>query len=104
VYGGIILYGLASDPNPGDSTRTNYSPYFEIKYLGTLNDYSYEVFTGFTPSESTLYQTTGFAFTNIGLSAKRTIPVTDNFALPLKLTLATNPVIKKIYLALLVSL
>ncbi len=104
VFGGIILYGTSTDPDPNDSTSMNYSPYFEIKYLGNLNDNPYEVFAGFTPTESTFYQTNGFSFINVGATAKKSIKITDNFSLPIKLTLSTNPEIKKIYLSLIVSI
>jgi hypothetical protein len=104
VFGGVILYGTSSDPDPSDSTSMNYSTYFEVKYLGTLNNYDYEVFAGFSPTQSTFYQTDGFAFINVGATAKKSIKITDEFSLPLKLTLSTNPEIKKIYLSLLISI
>ncbi|MFZ4547272.1 MAG: hypothetical protein ACOYN4_07555 [Bacteroidales bacterium] len=104
VFGGVILYGTSTDPDPSDSTKMNYSTYFELKYLGTLNDYPYEVFAGFTPTQSTFYQTDGFAFINLGATVKKSINLTDNFSLPLKFTLSLNPEIKKIYLSLLISI
>ena len=104
VFGGVIIYGASSDPDPSDSTSMNYSTYFELKYLGALNEYSYEVFAGFTPVQSTFYLTDGFAFVNVGATVKKSIKLTDDFSLPLKLTLSTNPEIKKIYLSLLISI
>ena len=104
VFGGVILYGTSTDPNPSDSTKMNYSTYFELKYLGTLNDYPYEVFAGFTPTQSTFYLTNGFAFINLGATVKKSIKLTEDFSLPMKLTLSLNPEIKKIYLSLLISI
>ncbi len=104
VYGGIILYGTAIDPKVGDVTQLNNSTYFEINYLGKFKDYSYNVFAGFTPSESILYNTKEFSVFNLGVSAKKAIKVTDDFSLPIKLTLATNPVNEKIYMAAVISL
>ena len=104
VYGGVFLYGTPIDHKVNDTSAMNYSTYFEINYLGKLNDYSYNVFLGFTPTESYLYGTEGFSVFNVGLSAKKAIKVTDGFSLPVKLTLATNPVSRKIFMALLISL
>lgn len=104
IYGGVMLYGVAVDPVNGDSTRVNHSPYFEVKYLGNLRDYSYNLFVGLTPFRSTLYMTEGFGVINLGVSAQKTVKVTENFSIPMRLTLATNPVIEKIYLTFIISL
>ncbi len=104
VYGGIILYGVAVDPDPNDSTRVNHSPYIEVKYLGKAKDYSYNVFVGLTPFQSTLYDTDGFGIINLGVGAQKTVKVTENFSVPMKLTIATNPVIGKIYVNFIISL
>jgi len=104
VYGGVIIYGSAVDPDPGDSTRVNNSPYFEVKYLGNAGDYSYNVFLGLTPFHSTLYETDGFGVINLGVTAQKTVKVTEAFSLPMKLTLATNPVTEKIFLTFVISL
>jgi hypothetical protein len=103
-YAGVILYGTAIDPKTGDSTIVNHSPYFEAKYLGSLGDYSYNFFIGLTPVQSTLYMTDGFGVINLGASAQKTVKVTENFSIPMKLTLATNPVLEKIYLTFIISL
>lgn len=104
IYGGIILYGVAIDQDPRNTEKVNHSPYFEVKYLGNINDYSYNVFLGFTPVKSSLYQTNGFAVFNAGIGAQKTVKVTENFSFPLKLSLSTNPALEKIYLTLLISL
>ncbi len=104
VYGGIMLYGVASDPDPNDSIRVNHSPYLEVKYLGNVKDYSYNVFVGLTPFQSTLYNTDGFGVINLGVSAQKTVKVTETFSVPMKLTIATNPVIGKIYVNFIISL
>jgi len=104
VSGGVLLYGLAWDHKVNDTTAFNYSTYFEINYLGSLGEYSYNVFAGFCPTESYFYATDGFSFINVGLSAKKEIKVTEDFLLPAKITLATNPESKRVYVALLLSL
>lgn len=103
VSGGVLLYGLGWDYKVSDSTAFNYSSYFEVNYLGQLEDISYNVFAGFTPTESVFYQTDGFSFINIGVSAKKEIKVTDSFSIPAKLTVATNPESKGFYVAMLLS-
>jgi hypothetical protein len=104
VSGGVILYGTPIDPKPTDTASINHSTYFEINYLGNIKDYSYTAFLGFTPTSSTFYGTEKFSVFNVGLSATKALKVTDDFSVPIKLTLATNPLSKKIYMALLLSL
>lgn len=104
VYGGIIVYGTSIDPKVSDATAINHSTYFEINYLGTFKDYSYNVFAGFTPTESVLYHTNEFSVFNLGLSAKKPIKVSNDFSIPIKLTLATNPVTKNMLTSLVISL
>lgn len=104
VFGGVILYGVPIDHQVDDTTASNYSSYFEINYLGRLKDYSYNVFMGFTPTASNLYETEKFSFINLGLSAKKAIKITSEFEIPIKLTLATNPTSKKIFMTLLISI
>lgn len=104
VYGGVILYGVPIDHQPDDTTASNYSSYFEVNFLGKLNDYSYNVFAGFTPTASNLYETEKFSFINLGLSAKKAIKITSEFEIPIKLILATNPTSKKIFMSLIISI
>jgi hypothetical protein len=104
VYGGIILYGIPCDQKVNDSTAINHSSYFEISYLGKFKDYSYTVFAGCTPTESVLYGTKKISIFNLGLTAKKAVKVTTDFSIPIKLTLATNPLSKKIFMAVLISL
>jgi hypothetical protein len=104
VYGGVILYGTPCDPKVNDSTAINHSTYFEVSYLGKINDYSYTIFAGCTPTESFLYGTKKFSIFNAGLTAKKTVKVTTDFSFPVKLTLATNPISKKVFVAAIISL
>lgn len=104
LYGGIMLYGVACDQKVNDSTAINHSMYFEINYLGKFKDYSYTVFAGCTPTGSVLYGTKKFSVFNVGLTAKKTVKVTTDFSIPVKITLATNPVSEKIFVAAAISL
>lgn len=104
VYGGIILYGAAIDPQVSDFSKVNKSTYFEINYLGNAKSLNYNIFAGFTPTQSVLYASSKFSFINVGASLKKSIQFTDKFELPLKLTIASNPTSKKLFLALVASL
>jgi hypothetical protein len=99
VYGGMIVYGTAIDPKVSDAVKLNKSAYFEVNYLGSVKDVNYTIFAGLTPTESVLYGTSQFSFINVGLSLKKAIKITDQFSLPLKLTLAANPESNKFYMA-----
>lgn len=103
AMGGVLLYGLAWDQKVNDSTSLNYSSYFEFGYLGQLKDYSYNVFAGFTPTESYFYGTRDFSFINVGINISKEIKVTESFAIPATLTLSTNPDSKKVFMAFMVS-
>jgi len=103
VYGGMIVYGVAIDPKVSDLTKVNKSTYFEINYLGKANDLTYNIFAGFTPSQSELYATTEFSFINVGFSVKKAVKITDQFSVPLKLTVAANPNANKLFLAMIAS-
>ncbi len=104
LYGGFIVYGTAIDPKVSDALKLNKSAYFEVNYLGSVKDVNYNIFAGLTPSESVLYGTSQFSLINVGLSLKKAIKITEQFSLPLKLTLAVNPESKKFYMAAVVSL
>jgi len=104
VYGGMIVYGTAIDPKVSDAVKLNKSAYFEVNYLGSVKDVNYTIFAGLTPTESLLYGTSQFSFINVGLSLKKAIKITEQFSLPLKLTLAANPESNKFYMAAIVSL
>lgn len=104
VYGGLIVYGTAIDPKVSDALKLNKSAYFEVNYLGSVKDVNYNIFAGLTPAESVLYGTSQFSLINVGLSLKKAIKITEQFSLPLKLTLAANPESNKFYMAALVSL
>jgi len=104
VYGGMIVYGTAIDPKVSDAVKLNKSAYFEVNYLGSVKDVNYTIFAGLTPTESVLYGTSQFSFINVGLSLKKAIKITEQFSLPLKLTLAANPESNKFYMAAIVSL
>ena len=104
VYSGVILYGTASDPKVSDANQLNRSVYFELNYFGNINKLSYNVFAGLTPSSSVLYGTSKFSVFNLGVNVKKELQITETFSLPLKLTVATNTVTRKLHIAAAISL
>jgi hypothetical protein len=104
LFGGLLLYGAPVDPSAGDTTKVNHSMYVEANYNGTFKDVSYHVFVGLTPTESPFYQTQGFGICNVGVSAQKSLPVSNSFSLPVKLTLSANPTLKQVFMAFVVSL
>jgi hypothetical protein len=104
VYAGIILYGTAIDPETDNPNKLNRSVYLECNYWGQIKDVSCNIFAGLTPGSSALYQTNGFSLFNIGVSAKKSVKITDSFSVPVKLTLATHTANKKLLLAVAISL
>ena len=103
-FAGMMMYGTHIDHKVSDTSMFNRSLYFEINYLGQAKEFSYNIFAGITPTSSVLYGTKGFSAINLGVSAKKSIKITDSFSLPIKLTLAGNPVSKKLHIALTLSL
>jgi hypothetical protein len=104
VYSGVILYGTALDPKVSNANELNRSVYFELNYYGNINKLSYNLFAGLTPSASVLYSTNGFSIFNLGVSVKKELQLTETFSLPVKLTLATNTVTRKMHVAASISL
>jgi hypothetical protein len=104
LYAGMIMYGTSVDISPRDSTKVNHSVYLETKYTGNINDYSYNVFIGASLQKSLLYQTKGFYLLNVGVSGQKTLKVSDNFQIPVKLTLSSNPSLEKIFLMLQITI
>jgi hypothetical protein len=104
LYGGILLYGAPVDPKSGDSTQVNHSMYVEANYNGTIQDITYHLFLGLTPSESIFYQAKGFGVCNVGVTAQKSVPITKDYSLPVKLTLSTNPMQKQVFMAFILSI
>lgn len=73
-----------------------YSTYFELSYPFSKGGYDFNTYMGGTPSEG-LYGTKG-GIVNVGLSATKTIRVTDTFEIPVSLQIAANPLANKLFL------
>ncbi|MBU0763316.1 MAG: hypothetical protein KJ607_00610 [Bacteroidetes bacterium] len=84
---GVYVYG--ADKLPGDSTKNNYSTYFELKYSGSLNEMKYDLFLGGTDKNGSFGN--GAGIINAGITVYKEIVITEKYSLPLQLSLITNP-------------
>ncbi|MCF8304076.1 MAG: hypothetical protein K9I94_12430 [Bacteroidales bacterium] len=80
--------------------------YGEIGYEGTAGNYDYTVFVGATSGEGIYLPdgSDGFSVVNLGLSASKKIPITEQFALPVSGSLIFNPQAENIFLVIGISL
>ncbi len=75
-----------------------YSSYVEANVPFRLGGAEWKATLAAVPYATTLYQTTGFAVTNVSLKATKTIAVTESFSLPVFAQVAANPCTQKAYL------
>ncbi|HEX3010233.1 MAG TPA: hypothetical protein VHO90_21735 [Bacteroidales bacterium] len=87
-----FFYGADRD----DSGDKYYSSYFELSYPLSTREYEFNFFMGATPSEGLYGDKAGFV--NVGLSAQKSIKMSDSFQLPAKVQLAANPLAKSMYI------
>jgi len=102
----VATYIYGNDKSPEDTVFTQtglvqsvnfknrYSTYIELGYSFAVKSFNFDVFAGATPFSS-VYSTPayegGFAVVNTGITAYRSVKITDNFSLPLKASLIFNP-------------
>ncbi len=94
---GTFFYG--NDLN--EAGNNMYSSYFELGYNFNIGDTPIYVFTGFTPWES--FYAPEFSLINVGLTASRSIKITESFELPVGGGLYFNPQAKSSYLVFTLS-
>ncbi|NNE35400.1 MAG: hypothetical protein HKN13_09195 [Rhodothermales bacterium] len=82
----ITIYGAAFVHNDPDD-----SIYLEASYPFQVQDVELGLTAGASAGESSLYGTTKFTFINLGVSASKSVPITDQFALPLFVSYIVNP-------------
>lgn len=89
----------------GYGTKNNYSTYFELSYRINIRkiDLQLRPFIGGTPFGSSWYGPDA-GITNLGLTAKKSIPITPLYTLPVQTTLMANPQAQSIFLVFGVSL
>jgi len=98
-----------SSPTFNQSIGLQYSNYLELGYYNTFGSIDFNAFCGYTFSNPKLEDTnTGFigetgyysskaGFINVGFTAAKSIKITEDYSLPIKTTIATNPITKKVY-------
>ena len=100
-------FGLASvqwytnfagnDGANNDGNRA-YSSYMEAVVPFKLSNIDWTATAGAVPFATDYYGTTGFAVTNLALTATKEIKITDTFAIPVFAQVAANPCSQKDYL------
>lgn len=75
-----------------------YSSYFEASVPFKLASVDWTATAGAVPYATDFYGTSGFAVTNLALTATKDIRVTDSFSLPIFARLTANPCSQKAYL------
>jgi uncharacterized protein (TIGR02001 family) len=87
--------------NDGD-----HAPYLELGYPIILNDVSLAFFAGGTKGKCGWYGITEdeIAVLNVGITASKTIPITEKFSLPVAATFVVNPYAEKSFLIFKISL
>ncbi|MEI6900267.1 MAG: hypothetical protein WCL00_10335 [Bacteroidota bacterium] len=89
----------------GMGTKNNYSTYLELGYQFHLQkvDMDLSPFLGASLLGSGCYGSKAGVI-NLGVTAKKVVPITPKFELPLQLQLITNPVVKSVFLVFIVTL
>ncbi len=97
---GTLVYG--NDLN--EDAKSQYSTYVEINRTWEKKDISYKPFIGLVPMKSGFYATDGAQLINAGIEVSREIAVTEQFSLPLSLSLSTDPYHKNAFFTVIISL
>jgi hypothetical protein len=96
-------------PDFNSKDGIKYSNYFELGYSFNVNDISCNAFMGGTLNQvkkadnftgyvgETGYYGTGPGIVNLGITATKSIPVTEKFSLPLSASIITNPQTQKVF-------
>ncbi len=107
--GGHLIEPFVSLSGPESFPLTFYAAYFahndpdnsiylNASYPVAVDGVDLSIGVGASPVESALYGTDGFGIIELNLSASKSIPVTDGFALPLSVAYILNPYAEKSFL------
>lgn len=94
----ISLYAAAFVHNDPDR-----SVYLQADYPFAIDGVDLSLTLGAVPMASAFYGTSGPALVNVGLSATRSVPITDTFALPVSVAYILNPDAERTYLVFGIS-
>ena len=89
------FYNIHNDPDN--------SAYIQVGYPFTIGDATLSLAAGFVPSKSAYYLTSKGNIINLSITAAKSIPITDKFALPINVSYINNPSLDISYLAFGVS-
>lgn len=78
--------------------KNQYSTYFEASYLFKLKKTEVNIFVGGTPAEGFYDSNAGIV--NLGLTAKKEIPFSEKYSMPLSGSLILNPKANQAYIVL----
>lgn len=81
----------------GKSGKRAYSSYFELSAPFRLGQCDWTATLGGSPYASSMYETNGFAITNIGMSATKEIFGNDRLSIPVFAGITANPCLQKAY-------
>jgi len=105
-FGGTIVYGcdkamdsLGFYANPD---KNNFSTYLELSFPVSFRKIDLNFFAGGTPFGGSWYGPKA-GFTNVGLTAKKAIPITKTYCLPIQASLIVNPNTQKVFLVFGIS-
>jgi hypothetical protein len=94
----LSLYGAVFVHNDPDN-----SIYLQADYPFTVDGVELSLTAGAVAGESAFYGTEGFALVNLGISASKEVPITDQFSLPLSVAYILNPDTERAFLVFGVS-
>lgn len=109
IMASTLVYGDDKDKDStgayGYGDKNNFSTYFEIGYNINLKRIGVDLkpFIGGIPFGSSWYGPYA-GITNIGLTAKKEIPITQQYSLPVQASLVTNPQAQTVFLVFGISL
>jgi len=70
----------------------DYSSYFEVGYSTSIHEVGFDLFIGATPGgQNQYYGTKNFSVINTGITASKSIKITENFSLPIFASYIINP-------------
>ena len=88
-----------SDYKPDEECKRAYSSYVEATVPFKLSSIDWTATVGAVPYTSgTVYDTKGFAVTNLSLKAAKDIKITETFSVPIFAQIAANPSTQKAYM------
>jgi len=105
-FAGTLVYGNDKAKDTlgwyANENKNNYSTYLELSYPVKFRKIDLNFFVGGTPSGGSWYSPSA-GFTNVGITAKKAIPITKSYSFPIQCSLITNPSSQKIFLVFGIS-